>query len=170
MNIQKPNDQFAAMRRAAGLNPLPAPPVFIKPRLAAEILYRGIKLSERPDSVLAWNLCQETVSWRTQRNGAMRVHWFAVTQYAPGFIRLRNDLIAPISKKVWPFNIPEVPRFKLTFHWREISEDLGIKVFEFCNAVSADEFKCNWDLFKDEETYPGYAWTRRAKLAYPKAD
>lgn len=139
---------------------------FMKPRQAAQILYFGMKLFNRKD-IAGWCQRGETISWRIERNGTARLHWLTATEYSPGLIRLRNDVIPSVPRKVWPFALPHTRNFELTFHWKEISQELGPNVFEFCNAIAAGEPFCHeWDLFEGEECYPQYAWTKRAKAAY----
>jgi len=91
-----------------------------------------------------------------------------VTEYAPGFIRLRNDVMADIPKNVWPFTRPQIRNFELTFHWEEITTDLGEMVFRFCNAVAEEPFHFPWAPFEDIKTYPQYAWSKQAQAAYAR--
>lgn len=89
-----------------------------------------------------------------------------MTEYAPGIIRLRNDIDVDLPKRVWAYAKPQVREFELTFHWTEMKDELGQKMFEFCNAVGADRSSYPWELFRDDETYPHYAWTPRARQEY----
>jgi hypothetical protein len=91
------------------------------------------------------------------------VLWVTVTEYAPGLIRLRNDVYPSIPKRVWPFVLPERPRFELTFHWTEVTSELGEPVVALCSAMIEGGGQPAWALFDGEEGYPQYAWTRKGR-------
>ncbi len=131
-------------------------------RRVAEILFRGMRLREQAGVAVA-DLRGETVSWRVTRGIWTTVHWFTVTSYAPELFRLRNDVIASIPRKIWPFPRPERDRFELTFHCSEIAEDLGQPLFAFCSVREEPKVILDWPLFEGESTYPGYAWTQKAR-------
>jgi len=143
------------------------PRYHLKAREAANLLRLGMVFFDQAD-VVAGQLCRETISWRLQRQHWMGVRWVTVTEYAPGFIRLRNDVMADIPKNVWPFTRPQIRNFELTFHWEEITTDLGEMVFRFCNAVAEEPFHFPWAPFEDIKTYPQYAWSKQAQAAYAR--
>lgn len=155
---------FEAMRRAAGapLQPRGLVEDPMRPRRAAEILFRAMRLREMPN-VTAAALQKDTVAWRFSRGPWITVHWFTVTAYSPGLLRLRNDVIASVPKMVWPIRLPTRRSFELTFHWSEIRSEIGEPLFAFCSALDIPDFIFGWQLFTGESTYPGYAWTKKAR-------
>lgn len=162
---------FAPMRRASEPeleNPLE--PGFttrgLKARQAAQILYRGMLLFDQPGVADSY-LCKATISWRLEREGWSAVRWVTVTEYAPGLLRLRNDVLADIPRRIWPFRLPQPCRrsFELTLHWTEFTHDLGGEVYEFCNAAAEPGFHHECRRFEGEQTYPQYAWSAIARRA-----
>ncbi len=146
------------------------PPELMGPRLAARILYRGMGLFNRKEVAFGC-LRKDSISWRVQRGGWASLRWVTVTGYAPGLIRLRNDVIPAIPRRVWPFALP-LPRprpFKLTLQWREFTNELGEEVFRFGNAVAEESFHCDWGRFQGEPTYPHCARSRGARLAISRS-
>lgn len=143
------------------------PTYYLKAREAAKLLRLGMMLFDQAD-VVGGQLCRETISWRLERQHWMGVRWVTVTEYAPGFIRLRNDLMADIPKSVWPFTQPQIRSFELTFHGEEITPELGEMVFRFCNAVAEETFHFPWAPFEGVDTYPQYAWSQQAQAAYAR--
>jgi hypothetical protein len=140
-------------------------PNFMKPRQAAQILYRGMGLFENR-RVAGAGVRGETIYWRIREDPWTSVRWVTVAQYAPELLRLRNDLDPSIPKQVWPFSLPEIRNFKLTFHWTEITEALGAPVFAYCESMAEANLELGWALFEGEAAYPTYAWTRKAKDWY----
>ena len=131
-------------------------------REAAVVLFYGMRLAEKP-GVDGGGVTRETVYWRFTRNGWVTVLWLTVTNYATGLLRLRNDVIASVPKNVWPFPLPARPSFELTFHWSEVTDAIGEPLFAYCTAGIEDNLLLGWSLFAEEETYPGYAWTKKAR-------
>ena len=167
-NPPKKNPNFEAMRRAGGLPPHRAAlrrPEYMRAPLAARLLFHGMRLSEQP-GVVASTLKRETISWRVSRNGWSTVHWFKVTEYAPELLRLRNDGWPEVPRIIWPFALPERRTFELTFHWTEIRRELGEVLFAFCSTLEEPGVMLGWPLFAGEQTYPGYAWTPKAREFY----
>jgi hypothetical protein len=72
-------------------------------------------------------------------------------------------MYAPIPKGIWPFALPKRLTFELTFHWSEITTDLGEPLFAFCASLAREKLQLDWPLFRGEAAYPGYAWTRKAR-------
>ena len=140
-------------------------PHFMKPRQAAQILFRGMGLFEN-ERVASAMLKGETIYWRIREDNWTSVRWVTVAQYAPQLLRLRNDMNPFIPKQVWPFSLPEIRNFKLTLHWTEITEALGEPAFAFCDAMGLPGVELGWPLFEGEDGYPTYAWTRKAKEWY----
>jgi len=137
----------------------------LKPRETAKILTCGMRLFSRP-KVAQGGLTHETIYWRAVQGGWTSVRWVTVTEYSLGLIRLRNDVEPSIPKHVWPLPFPETRHFELTFHESEITEELGEPLFAFCSAMGEAGVILGWPLFEGEQTYPGYAWTRKAKEFY----
>jgi hypothetical protein len=163
-NAARRDNGFEAMRRATDV-PLLSREVVenpMRPRLAAEILFRGMRLREMPN-VTAAALQKETVVWRFSHGPWITVHWFTVTAYSGGLLRLRNDVLASVPKTVWRFRLPPRRSFELTFHWSEIRSEIGEPLFAFCSALDIPDLIFGWPLFSDESTYPGYAWTKKAR-------
>jgi hypothetical protein len=129
---------------------------------AALTLFHGMPLAGRPD-VSAGGITRETVYWRWERDGWATVLWFTVTNYAPGLVRLRNDVDANIPKTVWPFSLPKRPSFELTFHCSEITGGIGEALFAYCAASAEENLMIGWELFEEEQSYPRYAWTKKAR-------
>lgn len=158
---------YEALRRASDPTPeeqLHAPSPFKTPRRVAEILFRGMMFFDRLE-VEQSELCHETISWRLLNKCYQGLRWVTVTEYAKGLYRLRNDTWADIPKKLWPFARPAIRSFELTFHWSEVSSDLGAEVYGFCNAVAEAPFHYPWKRFEGAETYPQYAWSPQAQKA-----
>jgi len=132
-------------------------------RQAASVLSRGMKLCDR-SGVQRSAFRRDTISWRVERDGWSTVLWVTVTEYAPGLIRLRNDVYASIPRDVWAFALPKRRRFELTLHWTEMTTDLGEPLYAFCSALADEGVELGWPLFDGEETYPGYAWTRKGRV------
>jgi hypothetical protein len=124
-----------------------------------------MRLSGRP-FVRAANLTGATISWRVSRRGWSTVLWFTATDYFPGLIRLRNDVRGGIPKGLWPLPLPERREFELTFHYSEITAEICEPLFAFCAAAVEENTLLGWPLFEHEESYPQYAWTRKAKAFY----
>jgi hypothetical protein len=140
-------------------------PNFMKPRPAAQILFRGMRLFENK-RVASAGLKGETIYWLVREDNWTSVRWVTVAQYAPELLRLRNDLHPFIPKQVWPFPLPEIRNFELMLHWTEITEALGEPVFAYCDAMGLPLLELGWPLFEGENGYPTYAWTRKAKEWY----
>ncbi len=136
----------------------------MKARQAVQILYRGMVQFDRAEVTDSY-LCKETISWRLEREGWTAVRWVTVTEYAPGLLRLRNDVLANVPRRIWPFPLPRPCRrpFELTLHWTEFTHDLGGEVYEFCNAAAEPNFQHEWRRFEGEQTYPQYAWSALAR-------
>jgi hypothetical protein len=143
-------------------------PFILKPREAARVLFDGMRLFEN-ERVASAGIKRETIYWRIREDNWTSVRWVTVAQYAPELLRLRNDLHPFIPKQVWPFALPGIRNFKLTLHWMEITEALGEPVFAFCDAMGLPGVELGWPLFEGEQTYPGYAWTRKAREWYAQA-
>ncbi|MCX6916972.1 MAG: hypothetical protein NT167_28700, partial [Verrucomicrobia bacterium] len=135
---------------------------YMRARQAASVLWRGMALCDRP-GVQRSTLRRDTISWRVERDGWSTVLWVTVTEYAPGLIRLRNDVYASIPRDVWAFALPKRQRFELTFHWTEMTTDLGEPLYAFCSALADEGVELGWPLFDEEDAYPGYAWTRKGR-------
>ena len=132
------------------------------PREAAVALFRGMRLWDRP-GVSGGGVTRETVYWRFARDGWVTVLWFTVTNYAPGLLRLRNDVMASVPKTIWPFPLPARPSFELTFHWTEVTGRIGEPLYAYCAAGVEERVILGWDLFAEEPLYPRYAWTKTAR-------
>lgn len=150
-------DEVSERELASGNSPM-------KARQTAQILYRGMVLFDRVGVTDSY-LCKETISWRLEREEWTAVRWVTVTEYAPGFLRLRNDVLANIPRRIWPFPFPRPCRrpFELTLHWTEFTDELGTEVYEFCNAAAEPGFQHDWRRFEGEQTYPQYAWSALAR-------
>jgi hypothetical protein len=135
----------------------------IKPREAAVVLYDAIR-SVGQFAPGKSGVTRETVYWRLSRDGWETVVWFTVTNYAAGLIRLRNDVVASVPKTVWPFALPSRPSFELTFHWSEVTEKLGEPLLAYGAASAEVNLSMGWKLFEEEQLYPRYAWTKKARL------
>ena len=135
---------------------------YMQARQAACVLRQGMLLCEKPDLERS-TLKRDTISWRIEHAGWTTVSWVTVMDYAPGLIRLRNDVYPSIPREMWPFALPQRQRFELRFYWTEIKADLGEPLYAFCSSIVEGGVELAWPLFEGETAYPKYAWTRKAR-------
>ena len=129
---------------------------------ASRLLFAGLRLYGRP-GIQGSGLTGETVYWRYSQEGWVTVVWLTVTNYSPGLLRIRNDILANIPKRIWPFDLPLHASFELTFHCSEVCESICEPLYAFCVAGTEHGLQLGWPLFEDEPAYPRYAWTKKAK-------
>lgn len=112
---------------------------------------------------------RSTFYWRFRTPGFVGLRWVALTEYFPGFVRFRNDMMINPPRTVWPQSLPvDSPdvRFEVTVLPEEVPA-IAPALIQWASELPRE---ISHPLLEQGESVPlNYLWSDAAHVAYRQA-